>query len=173
MRIEIEPAPNTDEHLDQENREREGIRSLANSIATLLDAAFYLPGTNIRIGLDPLLGLIPGLGDIISNLIGSSLLFLATRLGVPKIVIFRMALNVSCNMILGAVPGFGDLFSFWYRSNIRNAQLLQRYCRPSPPPSTATDWIYVIGLITGMFGIFAAFIFALVWAIGNIWHLIG
>ncbi|WP_454061431.1 DUF4112 domain-containing protein [Candidatus Nitrospira salsa] len=67
---------------------------MADLISTILDSAFSIPGTTIRIGLDPLLGLIPGIGDCLSNLIGSSLLFLASRSDVPGIVIFRIAFNI-------------------------------------------------------------------------------
>jgi len=79
-----EPTPEVDE-------EREEICAFADFIARLLDSVIRIPGTPIRIGLDPLLGLIPGLGDVVANLIGSTLLFLAVRIQVPKIVISRMA----------------------------------------------------------------------------------
>ena len=173
MQIEIEPNPDSEHSLGQKNKEREELRALADMIATFLDSAFVLPGTNIRIGLDPLLGLLPGIGDLIANLIGSSILFMATQLGVPRIVVFRMALNIFVNMLLGVVPGIGDLFSFWFKSNVRNASLLRRYCQPSPPASTAVDWIYVISLIvcmlTTLVGIFIAFL----WLIKKIWQFIG
>lgn len=168
MQIEVESRPESDR---PDNREREDLRALADMIATVLDSAFVLPGTSIRIGLDPLLGLIPGIGDVVSNLIGSSLLFLATRLGVPRIVIARMALNIFLNMLIGAVPGIGDLFSFGFKSNVRNAYLLKRYCQPTLPSSTAFDWMYVISLIVVMLAILTGFLFALVWIIAKIWQL--
>lgn len=173
MPIDVEPTPISEEPIGRTRQEREELRALAEMIATFLDSAFVLPGTSIRIGLDPLLGLIPGIGDVISNLIGSSLLFLATRLGVPRIVIFRMALNIFLNMALGAIPGLGDLFSFAFKSNIRNADLLRRYCQPSPPVSTAFDWMYVIGLIVGMLAILAGVLATLIWVIAKILILIG
>ena len=94
----------------QKNQQQKSSSDLSQIIATLLDSAIAIPGTTIRIGLDPLLGLIPGIGDYLSNLIGSSLLFFASRSGVPRIVIFRMALNIFINMVIGAIPGIGDLF---------------------------------------------------------------
>lgn len=172
MDIEIEPTPSPKDTPEDNNREREEIRAVADLIAKLLDSAFYIPGTNIRIGLDPLLGLIPGIGDLVSNLIGSSLLVFATRLGVPRIVIFRMALNIFTNMLLGAIPGVGDLFSIWFRSNIRNAQLLRRYCKPYPPTSTIIDWVYVIGLIIGMLIVTIILLFTIIWLIAQIWQLV-
>ena len=171
MHIEIEPTPQPEDPPEKNNQEREEIRAVADLIAKLLDSAFFIPGTNIRIGLDPLLGLIPGIGDLISNLIGSSLLLFATRLGVPRIVIFRMALNTFINMFLGAIPGVGDLFSIWFKSNIRNTNLLRRYCQPKPPKSTAMDWMFVITLLVGMLLITTGLLFAIIWLIAKIWQL--
>ncbi len=145
-------------------------RDLSTIIATLLDSAFAIPGTTIRIGLDPLLGLIPGIGDYLSSLIGSSLLFLASRSGVPRIVILRMALNIFLNMAIGAIPGIGDLFSFWFKSNIRNAQLLHRHSPISPPATTTADWIYVSGLIAGMFIILTIVLAGGIWLIAQLWQ---
>jgi hypothetical protein len=170
--IEIESFPNSERPLDPQEKEREELRAIADAIAKLLDSAFVLPGTSIRIGLDPLLGLIPGIGDVISNLIGSSLLFLATRLGVPRIVIFRMALNIFINMALGIIPGIGDIFSFWFKSNIRNSHLLRRYCQAQPPSSTMADWIYVLLLIAGMLAVLLGMVMTLLWIIAKLWQMV-
>ena len=170
--IEIESFPNSQRPVDPEEREREELRALADTIAKVLDSAFVIPGTSIRIGLDPLLGLFPGFGDVISNLIGSSLLFLATRLGVPRIVIFRMALNIFINMTLGIIPGFGDLFSVWFQSNIRNSHLLRRYCQSPAPRSTVADWVYVVGLIIGMLAILLGVVMAFLWIMAKLWQLV-
>lgn len=171
MRVTIlSPPPHPEEPFQQE-QDREDIRIFADLLATLLDSAFRIPGTNIRIGLDPLLGLIPGLGDLIANLLGTTLLVLATQLGVPRIVIFRMTLNIFINTLLGAIPGIGDLFSIWFKSNVRNAELLRRYCRPGPPRSTIWDWAYVSALILGMLLAAAGIAFALFWIIARLWDL--
>ena len=108
---------------------KKDLGQLAQALAQLLDSSLTIPGTSIRIGLDPLLGLIPGIGDLISNAIGSSLLFLATKAGVPRIVILRMSFNIFINMVVGAIPIIGDLFSIWFKSNLQNAQLLHRHCQ--------------------------------------------
>lgn len=169
--IEIESFPNSEHSRDPQKREREELRAIADAIAKLLDSAFVIPGTSIRIGLDPLLGLIPGIGDVISNLIGSSLLFLATRLGVPRIVIFRMSLNIFINMAIGIIPGMGDLFSVWFKSNIRNSHLLRRYCQDHPPRSTLADWVYVVALIMGMLGILFGIVMGLLWILATLWQM--
>src|ERR671914_419964 len=79
-------------------------------IADLLDNAFVVPGTSYRVGLDPILGLIPGIGDLISPLFTIGLLLQAREVGVPKIVQARMLINVAIDTILGVVPVAGDLF---------------------------------------------------------------
>ena len=167
--IEMESLSQREPPSDPKQREREDIQAMAEAIAKLLDSAFVLPGTSIRIGLDPLLGLIPGIGDVISNLIGSSLLFLATRLGIPRIVIFRMALNIFLNMVLGVIPGIGDLFSFWFKSNLRNSRLLRRFYQASPPNSTLMDWVYVMALIFGMLALLLGAAAALLWLMARLW----
>lgn len=161
----------TVEPIIEEDVDREQIRAFADFIARLLDSAFFIPGTRIRIGLDPLLGLIPGVGDMISNLIGSSILFFATQLQVPKIVIARMALNMGINTIIGAIPGLGDVFSIWFRSNEKNALLLRRYTTQTPTRATSGDWLFVIGLIL-LLVLFVGTTFTLViLGIQRIWQL--
>lgn len=138
---------------DEQERQREALRSSADSLARLLDSAVQIPGTSIRIGLDALLGLVPGLGDWIANFIGSAILFLAVKLEVPKIVIVRMAFNVGINTMIGTIPGVGDLFSIWFRSNLKNARLLRRYTNKRTTSATAGDWLFVIGLLIGTFAV--------------------
>jgi hypothetical protein len=141
---------------------KKDLGQLAQAIAQLLDNSLTIPGTSIKIGLDPLLGLIPGIGDLISNAIGSALLFLATKAGVPRIVILRMSFNIIINTFIGAIPGIGDLFSIWFKSNLQNAQLLHRHCQTQSPVTTLTDWLYVGSLILGMLlvlGLLLGFIF--------------
>ncbi len=159
-----EPIPEVDE-------EREEICAFADFIARLLDSVIRIPGTPIRIGLDPLLGLIPGLGDVVANLIGSTLLFLAVRIQAPKIVISRMALNMVINTVVGAIPGLGDLFSIWYKSNVKNAELLRRSTTGAPPRSTGGDWLFVIGLVLGTFTLAIGLILAIIWIIRILWGL--
>ncbi len=154
----------------QSPKQKQQTEDLASIIAMLLDTAFSIPGTTIRIGLDPILGLIPGIGDYISNLIGSSLLFMASRAGVPRIVIFRMALNIFLNMLIGVIPGIGDLFSFWFKSNVRNANLLHQHSQASPPQSTTIDWLYVASIVLGMLLILTFILFSAVWLLNQLWQ---
>ena len=152
---------------------KENIGQLAQTLGRLLDASFTIPGTTVKCGLDPLLGLIPGIGDLISNAIGSSLLFLATKAGVPRIVILRMSLNIAINMVVGAIPVFGDLFSIWFKSNLHNAHLLHRHCQTRVHVTTLIDWLYVSVLIIGiilLLGLTFAFLF---WLGSSLLALIG
>jgi hypothetical protein len=101
--------------------------STLRQLARLLDEAFRVPGTNLRFGLDAILGLIPGAGDIAGGLLSTVIILQAAKLGAPRSVLARMVLNVAIDSIVGAVPLLGDLFDIGWKSNTRNAALLQRY----------------------------------------------
>ena len=138
---------------------------MANWLAQLLDAHWTIPGTRIKIGLDPLFGLIPGIGDLLGTAVGSFLLFLAVQAGVPRIVIARMALNVGINMAIGAIPGAGDVFSVWFKSNVRNAQLLDRHCRSESRTLEWADWAYVGSILALILAFVAGLLTGAVWTI--------
>lgn len=152
---------------------KKDLGQLAQALAQLLDSSLTIPGTSIKIGLDPLLGLIPGIGDLISNAIGSSLLFLGTKAGVPRIVLLRMSFNILINMVLGAIPVIGDLFSIWFKSNLQNARLLHRHCQTTTPVTTLIDWIYVSGIIIGMLLLISLAFVLIFWLATSILALIG
>jgi len=101
--------------------------TISKWIAFLLDDLIKLPGTDKRIGLDPLLGLIPGFGDFVTSAVGLTLLAAGAKKRVPKSVYLRMIANWALNALVGAIPILGDLFSFWYKSNRRNHTLLQAH----------------------------------------------
>ena len=152
---------------------KKDLGQLAQALAQLLDASLTIPGTSIKIGLDPLLGLIPGIGDLISNAIGSSLLFLGTKAGVPRIVLLRMSFNILINMVLGAIPVIGDLFSIWFKSNLQNARLLHRHCQTTTPVTTLIDWIYVSGIVMGLILLLSLAFGFIFWLGSSIVALIG
>ena len=152
---------------------KKDVGQFSQALAQLLDASLTIPGTSIRIGLDPLLGLIPGIGDLISNAIGSSLLFLATKAGVPRIVILRMSLNIVINMVLGAIPVIGDLFSIWFKSNLQNAQLLHRHCQTTAPVTTLIDWMYVSIIVIAMIFLLGVTFSFIYWVSSSLLELFG
>ena len=132
----------------EEKRQRAGIESLFKWIALIMDQFLRVPGTKFRFGLDPLIGLIPGLGDTASAFVSALALISAARSGVPKILLARMALNILLNELIGIIPGIGDAFSFWFKSNARNYQLLQQHV-DRPGRSRKSDWVFV-GVILGL-----------------------
>lgn len=146
--------------------------AFARLLAQVLDRSIRLPGTDIRIGLDPILGLIPGFGDAVASLAGSMILFLAAQSHVPKIVLVRMSVNIALNGLIGSIPVFGDVFSVWFQSNIRNVELLERHLEEGRT-STLADWGFVIGLLLLIIGVFAGLLFAIVWGLKAIWQWLG
>jgi hypothetical protein len=96
-----------------------------DALATLLDTALVLPGTNVRFGLDALIGLVPGIGDVITTAMSLYIVHEARELGAPTHLIARMLANVALDGIAGAVPLVGDVFDVMWRCNRRNMRLLQ------------------------------------------------
>ena len=127
-------------------------------LALIMDDFLRVPGTKLRFGLDPIIGLLPGIGDATSAIISAVAFVHAARTGVPKILLARMAMNILINELVGIIPGVGDAFSFWFKSNVRNYQLLRRYSA-APAGSRRGDWIFVIAILTLLFVIvFAGFV---------------
>jgi uncharacterized protein DUF4112 len=111
--------------------------------AVLLDSAFRIPGTRIRFGLDAIIGLIPGIGDISTPTFAAMILLQAVRMRLPVVVQARMVLNAGLDMLLGLVPVLGDLVDIGWKANLRNLALLERHARPGVPPARA-DYLFVI-----------------------------
>jgi hypothetical protein len=97
------------------------------ALSRLLDSAFVVPGTNYRFGLDALIGLVPGLGDVVSALFSGYLVLQASRLGAPRSVVSRMIGNIALDTAVGWVPLLGDLFDVAWKSNNRNMALLEQH----------------------------------------------
>lgn len=134
-------------------------------LSHLMDSAFRVPGTSIRFGLDPVLGLVPGVGDFASMFVSVLILASAVRYGVPRITLIRMALNTGLDFVVGAIPVVGDAFDVWFKSNQRNLELLQRRAAtygPARQRATAADWAFVLMLVAILIGLLAASI-AFVW----------
>jgi hypothetical protein len=134
-------------------------------LAWLLDNSIPIPGTGRRIGLDALIGLIPGAGDIVSGGLGLLVVVRAAQRGLPTIVLARMLINVGLDFAIGAIPVIGDLFDMWYKANIRNVGLMRRYVT-QPTASTTGQWLFFGGILATV-GLAA---FAFVWLI---WTLLG
>ena len=108
-----------------------------------MDSAYRVPGTRLRFGLDPIIGLVPGAGDLATSSFSAILLYRAFRLGVPGVVLIRMVLNILVDLLAGAVPVVGDMFDVAWKSNSMNLALLERHERPGVKPSSG-DWAIVL-----------------------------
>ena len=98
-----------------------------DGLATLLDTAFFIPGTNIRFGIDAMIGLVPGIGDVITTAMSLYIVHEARQLGAPRHLIARMLANVALDGVVGAVPLLGDAFDVMWRANRRNMTLLRNH----------------------------------------------
>ena len=142
----------------EEKAQRTEVEPLFRWIALLMDDLLRVPGTRFRIGIDPLIGLIPGIGDTGSAMVSALALIQAARAGVPKIILARMSVNILLNELIGVIPVVGDAFSFWFKSNARNYQLLKQHmgARRKAGPG---DWVFVIGVLVALVLIVCAGIF--------------
>jgi hypothetical protein len=110
--------------------------------SVLLDSQFRVPGTRMTFGLDPILGLIPGLGDLATPFFSAVMLLQAVRLRIPRVVLLRMVMNTAIDMATGIVPFLGDLVDFGWKANVRNLALLEQHARPGTKASP-DDWAFV------------------------------
>src|SRR5687767_972278 len=115
-------------------------------VSGMLDSAMLVPGTSIRFGLDPILGLIPGLGDLVSPLFTIGILWQARELALPRVVQLRMIFNVAIDGLLGVVPVVGDLFDFAWKANNKNLALLERHAQEERAASPG-DWVFVAAMV--------------------------
>ncbi len=136
----------------EEKRKGAGLEPLFRWLALVMDEFVRVPGTKFRFGLDPLIGLLPGLGDTGSALISAFALIQAARVGVPKILLARMSLNILINEVVGIVPIIGDAFSFWFKSNARNYQLIKEHTAAARV-SRRSDWLFVIAVLGVLFAV--------------------
>jgi hypothetical protein len=119
---------------------------LLRQVSRMLDSALPVPGTSYRFGLDPILGLIPGIGDLVSPVFTLGILWQARDLGIPRVVQLRMIFNVAIDVLIGIVPLIGDLFDFAWKSNDMNLALLERHAYEEHRPSRG-DWMFVVACV--------------------------
>jgi hypothetical protein len=133
----------------------------------VLDMALRIPGTRIRFGLDPILGIVPGLGDALAALIGGYIVWAAVRAGAPRVIVGRMLANIAVDAIVGAVPLAGTIFDVAFKAHRRNAIMLADWGK-SPAATEARQrrmlW-WLLGLVAALVAIaLAALVFGL-WAL--------
>jgi hypothetical protein len=149
------PQPEWELLPPEEKEKRASLDPLFKWIAFIMDDFLRIPGTKLRFGLDPIIGLLPGIGDTGSAIISALALIAAARRGIPKILLARMSLNILINELVGIIPGIGDAFSFWFKSNVRNYELLKNYSAV-PGRSRKSDWIFMIAVLAALFVIVCA-----------------
>lgn len=118
-------------------------------LARWMDSLFEIPGVGVRFGLDSLLGLIPGLGDAAASALSLYILHTASRRGVSRLTMTRMALNVALDTVVGSIPVLGDVFDVYWKSNQKNVELLKRHALASPSEEKrlrTADWLFLGGL---------------------------
>ncbi|MGB3210204.1 MAG: DUF4112 domain-containing protein [Desulforhopalus sp.] len=126
-------------------KNRQIIEKRLTRLAWLLDNSIPLPVINYRIGLDAIIGIIPGIGDAIGILLSSYILGQAARIGLPKMVLLRMVFNVAIEAIVGIVPFIGDIFDMTWKANVRNVQLLEKYME-HPQKTNISNRFFILGL---------------------------
>ncbi len=151
----------------EEGTDIEGLERMTR----VLDEFIRIPILNIRIGLDPILGLVPWMGDTLSALFSLYLIGAAIQYQAPKVIILRMAMNVAFDYLLGIIPFVGDASDFFIKSNRWNMDLLRKYARERRRPSL-TDYVFVIIVIGALLALIAgglALIFFSLNAAGRLW----
>ena len=156
----------------EEKKRRASLEPLFRWVALVMDDLIAFPAMKFRFGLDPLIGLVPGIGDTASAVVSALVLIQAARRGLPKILLARMSLNILINEIVGIIPGLGDAFSFWFKSNKRNYDLLLAYSGARQRARTS-DWLFVISVVAILFLIVAAGLVVSFFVLRAIAHLLG
>jgi hypothetical protein len=132
-----------------------------------LDEAFRVPGTEIRFGWDPLIGLLPWAGDLITALMSCAIVLQAHHMRLPRVVQLRMLSNVAIDLVVGAVPFFGDVADVFWKSNSKNFALLETHAYEVRSPS-AGDWLFVAGVIAAILAVALVPLVVVYW-LGSIW----
>ena len=128
----------------------------------LLDEAFRVPGTSIRVGWDPIIGLVPWVGDLLTALLSCAIVLHAHQMRLPRIVQLRMLMNVAIDLVVGAIPVVGDAADAFWKSNSMNMALLERHA-DEVRPASAGDWMFVAGIITAIVAIALVPLVVLYW----------
>lgn len=140
--------------------------------AYFMDEAFTIPGTPFKVGLDALLGLIPGVGDVIGGILSTWVVVGALRHRVPARIIVRMIMNIGIDLFFGSVPVAGDVFDFLYEENVKNMRLLEKHRDRHRPPRSFAAIAFVatciVLLVIGMAVLFVAAVVAVIlWLAGQ------
>jgi Domain of unknown function (DUF4112) len=139
------------------------------SLKFVLDEAFRIPGTQIWFGVDGLIGLVPGLGDVIGGVLSFVIPLAAWTRGVPYVTLLRMAVNVGIGILVGSVPVAGDIFDVFWKANKRNFRLLQGHLE-EPRRRTWRDWAFLFCLLAGLGLLCVVPLLLFVWLVWWLFH---
>lgn len=120
-------------------------------VTRLLDDVIRVPGTDVRVGLDPVIGMVPVVGDAVTALAGAWVIAEAARFGIPRIVLARMVVNLLADLGIGAIPVIGDVYDVVFRSNARNLDLFRRHAL-DPGATTRGERAFLLGLVLVIIG---------------------
>jgi Domain of unknown function (DUF4112) len=141
-------------------------------LSHLLDNAIPIPGTSYRIGIDPILGLLPGGGDTVAGALGAYIVFEAARMGLPRSVIWQMVGNIVFDSLVGIIPVAGDLFDAGWKANVRNIALLEKHLQLTSGDRQKSDKLFLFGLIVLLIIIVIGFAALTIAIISWFWQLI-
>ncbi len=144
-------------------------------LGQLMDSQFQIPGLGWRFGLDTVLGFIPGLGDTGTSLVSLYILGSAVRYRVPKITLLRMGFNIALDYTIGSIPVIGDVFDAWWKSNLKNINLIRERAAVSAPEARrgrTSDWLFVgvimLILIALLIGSLAVVLWMISWLVSAV-----
>jgi hypothetical protein len=135
-----------------------------HGLEILLDEAFVIPGTGVRFGLDGIIGLVPGLGDVLAGLLSLVIPLAGWVRGVPYVALMRMAVNLGIGVLVGSIPLLGDVFDIAWKANRRNYELLRRHLG-EPHRHTWRDWTFLLLMATALGLVFALPVALVVWLV--------
>jgi hypothetical protein len=136
-------------------------------LAHVLDDCFRVPGTSIRFGLDGIIGLVPGLGDILAGLASCIIVIAAWFRGVPYVTLLRMGVNIGIEVLVGTIPIFGDFFDIAWKANRRNYALMTRHLR-QPRQHTWKDYGFLAAMLLALVAIFATPVILALWLLARL-----
>lgn len=136
------------------------------ALKRFLDEAFRIPGTNIRFGWDPIVGIVPWAGDLLTALFACGIIVQAHHMRVPKVVQVRMLMNVAIDLVIGVVPVVGDVADAFWKSNTKNFALLERHAGSrGPSRPTAGDWLFLVGVVAAVLALALVPLIVMYWAV--------
>ncbi len=139
-------------------------------LSRVMDNAIAIPGTKIRFGLDPILGLLPGGGDTITGGLSAYIVVEAARMGLPPEVLYKMVGNILIDSFVGTIPVLGDLFDVGWKSNVKNIELLEKHLEIAE--DSKSNPLSIVGLIILLTIIILGFAAITVFTVGWLWNLI-